>query len=352
MLIIRYNHLHNRFTGDHPDITPQKFHTLAVPRIGGISVMLGGLISTGFMSLKGNPLLNEFSILLICSLPAFFSGLLEDITKRVGVVTRLLLTMVAAVMGFFILEGELTRLSLPFVDKWLSFMPLSLALTIVAVAGVSHAINIIDGYNGLAGVVSALILVALAYVSYKVGDSFLLAACVSAIGAVLGFLVWNYPNGLIFLGDGGAYLLGFIIAEVSILLVNRHQEVSPWFPMLLVVYPVWETIFSIYRKKFIRGQSPGLPDGLHFHMMVYKRLLQWAIGRKEAKQLLHRNAMTSPYLWGLSLFAVIPAVLFWRHTIALACFIVIFIALYLWLYWKIVRFKTPKWLIRREKENR
>jgi len=209
------------------------------------------------------------------------------------------------------------------------FLPFSLLLTLVAVSGIANAVNIIDGFNGLAAMVSSFIAVALAYISYQVGDASLFFVCLSLIGAIIGFFVWNYPNGFIFLGDGGAYLIGFMIAEVSV----------------LVIYPVWETLFSIYRKKFLRGQSPGKPDGLHFHMMVYKRLLRSEVGHREARRFTRRNAITSPYLWGMSLVGVIPAVLFWRNTLLLICFVMIFILLYVWLYWKIVRFKSPMWLV-------
>ena len=76
----------------------------------------------------------------------------------------------------------------------------------------------------------------------------------------------NFPSGSLFAGDSGAYLIGFLIALVSVLLVTRNPQVSAWCPMLLAVYPVWETLFSIYRKKFLRGRSPNMPDGLHLHI--------------------------------------------------------------------------------------
>lgn len=332
-------------TADHVKGGPQKFHTRPTPRVGGVAIMAGMLVSAGIFIWQEKPFATETLLLLGCSMPAFLGGFTEDITKKVRALWRLLLTMAAACLAFFLLDAGITRLSLPFVDDWLSFMPFSLLLTIVAVAGISNAINIIDGYNGLAGVISVFIFGALGYVSFKVNDPFLLFLCILMLGAVLGFLIWNYPNGMIFFGDGGAYFIGFVIAVVSLLLVNRHLEVSPWFPMLLVAYPVWETLFSIYRKKFLRGQSPGMPDGLHFHMIVYKRLLQWTMGKREAKNLIKRNAMTSPYLWGLSLFSIIPAVLFWQNTLILMVFVVLFMLFYLWLYWHIVRFKTPRWMI-------
>lgn len=352
LFIIRYSYLYGHLISDPVKGGPQKFHTRLTPRIGGVAIMAGMIMSAGIFIWQKKIFATETLLLLGCSMPAFLSGLSEDITKRVGVLWRLLLTMVAACLAFFLLDAGFTRLSLPFVDSWLAFIPFSLLLTMVAVAGVSHAINIIDGYNGLAGVIATFILVALAYVSFKVNDLFLLFLCLSMLGAVAGFLIWNYPNGMIFLGDSGAYFIGFVIAVVSVLLVNRHPEVSPWFPMLLVIYPVGETLFSIYRKKFLRGQSPGMPDGLHFHMIVYKRLLQWTVGKKSAKYLTKRNAMTSPYLWVLSLFSIIPAVLFWQNTLILMVFVVLFMLFYLWLYWQIVKFRTPRWLVWRSKGSR
>lgn len=169
--------------------------------------------------------------------------------------------------------------------------------------------------------------------------------CFAATGAVLGFLVWNFPRGMIFAGDGGAYLIGFLIAELSVLLVARHPQVSPWFPLLLVIYPVFETLFSIYRKKFLRGMSPGMPDGLHLHMLVYKRLVRWMVGSREARHLTRRNSMTSPYLWALSSLSVAPAMLFWNNTTVLMVCVGVFVLTYLYLYRMIIRFRSPRWMV-------
>jgi UDP-GlcNAc:undecaprenyl-phosphate/decaprenyl-phosphate GlcNAc-1-phosphate transferase len=210
------------------------------------------------------------------------------------------------------------------------------------VGGVGHAFNIIDGFNGLAGVISVLIFGALMLVAQQVGDDFVFTTAFAMMAATLGFLVWNYPYGRIFLGDGGAYLLGVMVGMLSVLIVVRNASVSPWFPLVLVIYPVWETLFSIYRKKFLRGTSPGTPDGLHLHMMIYKRLLRGAFAQSDAKQLVHRNSMTAPYLWLLSLISIIPAVLFWSNTAVLQLCAFGFVLVYLALYWSIVRFKVPR----------
>jgi UDP-N-acetylmuramyl pentapeptide phosphotransferase/UDP-N-acetylglucosamine-1-phosphate transferase len=121
--------------------------------------------------------------------------------------------------------------------------------------------------------------------------------------------------------------------------------VSAWFPLLLCIYPVFETLFSIYRKRWLRGRSPGMPDGVHLHMLVYKRLVRWAIGSNLARHKTQRNAMTSPYLWVLSSLAVIPAVLFWQYEYVLMGFVFLFSVVYLALYRTLVRFASPRWLM-------
>jgi UDP-N-acetylmuramyl pentapeptide phosphotransferase/UDP-N-acetylglucosamine-1-phosphate transferase len=96
-------------------------------------------------------------------------------------------------------------------------------------------------------------------VAFQVGDTADRALALAGIGAVLGFFLWNFPAGLIFLGDGGAYFLGFYVAEVSILLLVRNPEVSPLFPLLVCIYPVFETLFSIYRRRSCAPCRPACP---------------------------------------------------------------------------------------------
>ena len=122
---------------------------------------------------------------------------------------------------------------------------------------------------------------------------------------------------------------------------------SAWCPMLLAVYPVWETLFSIYRKKFLRGRSPDMPDGLHLHMLVYKRLVRLGAGKALPAHRVSRNSQTSPYLWLLTTLSAFPAILFWNHTALLMGFCVAFVYFYCQIYWSIVHFRSPKWLMRR-----
>jgi UDP-N-acetylmuramyl pentapeptide phosphotransferase/UDP-N-acetylglucosamine-1-phosphate transferase len=323
----------------------QKVHAHVVPRIGGIGIFLSVICTGVFTMWRAPPIGRAIVMLLLCSALAFVGGIVEDFTQRVSPARRLALTMCAALLGYWLLDARIERIDGIF-SQTLSFdaIWLALPLTVLAVAGIANAVNIIDGFNGLASVVSICMLLSLGYVALQVSDMFVMVAALMVAGATAGFLVWNYPAGLIFLGDGGAYFIGFMLGELSILLVMRNPQVSTWYAMLLLIYPVFETLFSIYRRIFLRGRSAGMPDGIHLHSLIFRRLVLWAVGRHDARALTRSNSMTSPYLWMLSLMAVVPATIFWKHSFVLILLCLLFVVSYVWLYARIVRFKVPRWM--------
>jgi UDP-GlcNAc:undecaprenyl-phosphate GlcNAc-1-phosphate transferase len=352
-LIVRLSRTGALAWDDHQLDGAQKFHARPVPRVGGLAVVAGLVVLMGWVTVTGAGPVRELWLLLLCGLPALGAGLAEDVTKRVGVRWRLLATMASGALAFWLLDAQLKQIDLPGLQWLMGFTACSLLFTAVATGGLANAVNIIDGYNGLTAVVVSAILLSLAYVGWQVGDSFVLSAALATVGALAGFFVWNWPRGLIFLGDGGAYFLGYLLSVLSLLLVSRHpQEVSPWYPFLLCIYPIFETFFSIWRKAVVRGASPGVPDGLHLHMLVFRRLVRWAVGRRDAASLTLRNSLTAPYLWALASLAVLPATLFWRHPTALKLLIALFCVAYVWLYLRLVRFRAPRWLVLRGRDGR
>jgi len=220
---------------------------------------------------------------------------------------------------------------------------ISIFFTAFAITGLANAYNIIDGFNGLSSMIGMITLVALGYMGIQMNDSIITFLSFTMAAAILGFFIWNYPRGLIFLGDGGAYLIGFWLATLSVMMVSRHHEISPWFAVMLNAYPILETLFTIYRRKFHQGKSMGHPDGIHFHSLIFRRILNPSKIHNELEWL-SANAKTSPYLWVLSSLAIVPAVLFWNSTPILIAFLFIFTCSYVWLYKRIVDFRTPKWM--------
>lgn len=345
LLIIRFQHLHKHVTGDTDLSGVQKFHIKAVPRIGGLPIFIA--IGYALIPRWTNDLnvASFATLLLVSALPCFLTGLLEDLTKKIGAKERLVATMVSAAIAGWFLDAWLTNVQIFGIDWILSIPIISMIFTCFCIAGVANSFNLIDGYHGLSSAVAVIILTALGYVAFQIKDYPIMVCSLAGIGAIVGFLFWNYPRGLIFLGDGGAYLIGFWIAELSLLLVLRNPTVSKWFPLLLCLYPIFETVFTVYRRVVLMRVSPGLPDASHLHQIIYKRVVRWAIGSTEVETLTQRNAITAPYLWLLSSVAVVPALIFWNNHIALKICAGLFAITYVWLYWSIVRFKTPKWLI-------
>lgn len=320
----------------------QKFHTAPTPRIAGIALVVGVLAGYAFSS--HSPAAAEkrqiLSAILMAGMPAFIFGLLEDITKKVSVKTRLLATMASGLLGWGITGVSLTSVDIWGVDWLLGFTAVSVLFTAFAVGGVANAINIIDGFNGLTAGVALIMLAAFGLIAREVGDIPLAFACLIIAGAVLGFFLVNWPFGKIFLGDGGAYFLGFTLAWIAILLPQRNAQVSPWASLLICSYPIIEVGFSFVRKSLREGYHPSQPDGVHLHMLANKRWARKIYG--EFSQTL-QNGLTSPFLW---LYAALPcaaAVFSYQHTWLCAVLLVASTLVYLAIYSKLAFFRwVPK----------
>ncbi|MGV3741391.1 MAG: MraY family glycosyltransferase [Burkholderiaceae bacterium] len=303
LLIIVTRNWHSRFSLDPLVKGPQKFHSIPVPRIGGIAVYGG--IAAAVLLLEADKENHHSRLdvlkLLAAAAPLFFAGLLEDITKNASIRIRIIAAMLSALCAAVLLSAVLPRLDLWGVDQLAYLLPPAVALlvasgfTIFAVTGASNSINIIDGFNGLAGATVAVILGGLAFLAWRAGDSLVVELAVLGIGAAIGFMFLNYPRGTIFLGDGGAYFLGFWMAEIAVLLVARNPSVGTWQVLAVCGYPIIETVFSIYRKLVIRRMSPGLPDALHFHMLIYRRVTR-NLCRSSAQRPWLRNALVAPII--------------------------------------------------------
>lgn len=335
--ILRYGHLHQSFTFDYDLKGIQKFHHKAVPRIGGLGLLFG--VSGAFIvDYYHNQEIGSFGlILLLSSFPAFVFGFIEDITKKVSIRIRFLAIILSSLLAGSLLGAWLTSLQIFGIDNLMSTYPLfAIVVTCFAITGVTNSFNIIDGYNGLSGMVAFIILGGIAYVAFRLEDFEVLISSLVMMGAILGFLIFNYPKGSIFLGDGGAYLIGFWVAVLSVLLTSRNLEVSKWFPVLLCAYPIFETLFTIYRRIIIYRTHPGMPDASHLHQLIYKRIIKLLVGSERSKNLVLKNSLTAPYLWFLTLLAVIPAILFWDSPWLLRGFAILFAISYVLLYRKLM----------------
>jgi len=305
LLIIVLSTKHNLFIDNSESDKPQNFHTESTPRAGGIGILLGIFLL----------LLNPFGLTLMLSiLLAFLSGIFEDFHNSLSPRLRLLLQFVAALSAVWFTHTVVTYLGLGItLPYWVGVI-----FSLFAMVGMMNAVNIIDGFNGLASGVILLILGSFAVVSYTHGYTDLLPLLAVISGAILGFGVLNFPHGKIFLGDGGAYMLGFIVAVLGIFLAGSYEEISPWYILSVFIYPVWEVLFSIVRKKS-QGKSPMDPDHLHMHMLIHRHLSK-------------NNPLTALFI----LVAILPFMLlstyYAANSIANIIIVLVFIGCYLWVY--------------------
>lgn len=222
LLLVLTKRWHGTLTMDHLEGV-QKFHTAPTPRIGGVPIVLGLVVAWS----KAPPDTKDMlTAILFAGMPAFIFGVLEDITKRVGMIQRLLATMASGLLAWWITDYSLTRVDIWGVDWLLGLTVVSVVFTAFAVGGVANSINIIDGFNGLASTASTLAFVGYAMMAWQVGDTQLATVALVLAACVWGFFWVNWPLGKIFLGDGGSYFIGFALAWTAVMLIERNPGVS------------------------------------------------------------------------------------------------------------------------------
>lgn len=296
LLVLTKRH-HGHLTLDSA-VGVQKFHVEPTPRVGGVGIYLGLL--PAWLLVRDEAAKDILGIILLAGLPALACGLMEDVTKRIGVFPRLLATMAGGVLACMMTGLALDRLDVPGLDWIMTVTPVAVFFTAFAIAGVANAINIIDGFHGLASGTVFIALLALAAIAVRADDPSLALACVVVAAAVAGFSLVNYPWGKLFMGDGGAYFVGFALAWLAVLLPVRNPEVSVWAPLLICAYPVIEVMYSVVRR-YVSRQSAGAPDSGHLHSLIKKKLIRQKLGwmKKSA-----RNAAVAPVIWA---FTTLPA---------------------------------------------
>lgn len=332
LLLVGSQNIHGHFTADSTEGI-QKVHSHPTPRIGGLAIFFGLIVA--FLLARPEPQ-SLIGPMLLASTPALIFGLAEDVTKRVGVKARFLATMACGLLAWLITGVALTSVDVPGFDWLLSFTLVSVVFTAFAAAGVANAINIVDGFNGLAAGTSSIILVALALIAANIGDVALARTCLYVALPVIGFTCVNWPMGKLFLGDGGAYLIGFSIAWLSILLIDRRSEVSAFSPLLVCAYPVTEVLFSIWRRK-IRKSSPGAADRLHLHSLVQRRVTPMVVPHGSP---LMRNSVTGALMWIPAGLPATAACFLYSNTPALVSAFLGFVLAYAYVYRRISRFRV------------
>jgi len=245
----------------------QSFHKKPVLRIGGILIYFFILLSSLVFS-ESSLLRDIFYI----STMVFFFSVLEDFRIKMHPVIRL--SILSAIIFFCVKFFNFKVYSVQFYnfDKFLNNNQLfSLIFTTLCIIFVINGSNFIDGFNGLLGIHSSIIILILGIINFYFGNLELLFICILFLICLTIFLTFNFPNSKIFLGNIGFYLIGLILAILVILTSQKTQyhKVYPFFFACLLNYIFFETFFSFFRKIIYEKKNPLYPDKKHLHMLVF-----------------------------------------------------------------------------------
>jgi UDP-N-acetylmuramyl pentapeptide phosphotransferase/UDP-N-acetylglucosamine-1-phosphate transferase len=323
--------VHGKLTFDHRE-GPQKLHVHPTPRVGGVALLIGLVVVFAYAPIPVRELLKP---MVIGALPAFLLGLAEDLSRRVRWQERLMGTICSGILIWWLTGVTVSRLDLPGVDLLFLTVPaLAVLFTAFAVGGLCNAFNMVDGVHGLSSGLALIALVALGFIAQQHNDVVLAQLSFSIAAVVLGFLLVNFPAGKLFLGDGGAYLIGFMVAWVAILLPFRNASVSPWASLLICSYPVFEAVFSMLRRR-ARAHLPAHPDALHLHSLLRARLTRRLRGYFNLDL---QNALVSPIIWLFALLCAVGAVTASHHTPSLVAMTMLAAMGYLFVYYSVIGF--------------
>lgn len=236
----------------------RKVHVKIMPRMGGLAIFIGFAVP----ALLALHFSQQFMGLLLGGILILALGIVDDL-RDISPKIKLL----GQLAGALILVGSGTQveyLTNPFGGGYFSLGWLSIPVTIFWVVGVTNAVNLIDGLDGLAAGVSAIAAATMGFVALQTDPAISVAAFI-LVGAILGFMPYNFNPARIFMGDSGSLFLGFILAGLSIMGLAKSATVfSLIIPVLILGVPILDTLFAIIRR-LMNNQPIFKADKSHLH---------------------------------------------------------------------------------------
>ncbi|MGB5914796.1 MAG: MraY family glycosyltransferase [Phormidesmis sp.] len=252
----------------------RKVHSQPMVRLGGVSIFFGVLIallvvwaSGGFLGSNGEPLppVAEYSVwgVTIGGFAFFLIGLIDDLFG-LSPLSRLIMQSAVASVAWFV-GVDIRFLTIPFLGLTQLPVWLSLIVTVVWLVGMANAINWIDGLDGLAAGVSGIAAMVMMIVSFYMGQPSAALIAAALAGGSLAFLKYNFNPAQIFMGDGGAYFIGFTLAGVGVIgLVKGVTTVAVLLPSLTLAVPILD-MSAVILLRMRQGLSPFVADKRHLH---------------------------------------------------------------------------------------
>ncbi len=269
LIVSKYSDkLYNGVLLDKDFSKPQAFHNEAIPRSGGVASIISLFIFFGIYYLLFSNTLYEY--IFLCTI-LFLVGYLDDIKMKVSPNIRLILMIVFLIIFIIFLPIEIKYIDLIFLNSWLDNKIFSTIFILLCFLFIVNGANLIDGFNGLLTINLIIINSVLLFINLNNNQfefSFFLTAQVIIL---ISFLLFNFPKAKMFLGDGGSYLFGSLVALNTIITNNLNTHISSFFFCILLFYLFFEVFFSFFRKIY-QKKSPVHPDNEHLHMLSFIKI--------------------------------------------------------------------------------
>ena len=243
----------------------RRMHTRVMPRFGGMAIYIGTITSM----LVFLPFSTQLMGVIAGGTLIFIVGIIDDLRNLPAK-----LKLACQILCAFILFQFSVRISFignPFGDGYY-FFPwiVSLIVTVIWIVGITNTINLIDGLDGLAGGVAFIASISIAYIAYIHGKTDAAMAMLAIAGGALGFLPFNFNPARIFMGDGGALFLGFMLAGISVMNPMKSATMlATVVPVLVLGLPIFDTAFAILRRVINKRPIMEADKGhLHHRIMA------------------------------------------------------------------------------------
>lgn len=282
--------------GGNADPQHHHTHTGVIPRVGGLGIMMGFsityLLCFIYLDARDNKSLIHYGI-FVGAAASFLLGFIDDfrpLGAKVKLLSQIIIGVIVHQCGL-----SIEAIAIPFTDVVVQFGFFSMWVTVIWIVAIMNLINLIDGLDGLAGGVGLLLMGLLGFLAYESGVAISFVLALGMVGSIFGFLFHNFPPAKVYMGDSGAYLIGFVIAALSLLNSEKGTVLAALIaPVLALALPIADVVFAMLRRG-ISGLPIFRPDRGHIH----HRLRRAGLSRQK----------TIAVLYAISLFALLGGLL-------------------------------------------
>ena len=260
----------------------RRMHKKPTPRIGGLAIVFGFLVATLCFADMSRQLVGT-----LCGAAIIIAMGVVDDCRALDAKLKFVIQIAAALVVVYVGDIKIDVFTNPniFSDNPYWVLPpwLSVALTVIWIVFITNSVNFIDGLDGLAAGVSAIMSVSLVFISIRVGEYSIAILGIALMGSCFGFLPFNFNPAKIFMGDTGSTFLGFMLATLSIQGVFKSYAVISFaVPLLILGLPLFDASFAMIRR-VATGKSPMIADRGHLH----HRLIDMGFSQKQTVFILY-----------------------------------------------------------------